>query len=504
MKIKIFKYKYEIIIFTVEAICMSLELVASRVLAPYFGTSNLVWTSVIGIILLSSSLGNYLGGKLADENENENEKKLKYILLFASIFIIIIPLIEQNILNILSSIINDIRVGAIISTIVLFFVPSLILGTIIPIILKIKLKKIEDTGKTAGKIYAISTVGGIFGTFLSGFILVPNFGSVQILFVLSIILLLISLFTYMKFNNKATFFCIIILMIIDIVLFSSFNYLNILNENYVLENKKNVKLSLDTQYGRVWIYNIYYRNEPIRMLEIDNGYESATFTNKDKIYELVFDYTKFYDLMFNSKNNIDNVLLIGGAGYSYPKYYISHYNDKKIDVVEIDGEITNVAKKYFYLDNLIEEYNLNENKRLNLITDDGRTYLNSNQKKYDAILNDAFSGNSPVKTLTTLECINLIKNSLVDNGIYLSNVISAIDGEKSAFLKAEVNTLKLVFKNVYVIPCKSSILKEKKQNLMVIATDQDMELENICDINILENEIILTDNYCPVEIMTQN
>ncbi len=500
MKDKTFRYKYEIIIFIIEAICMTLELVASRVLAPYFGTSNLVWTSVIGIILLSSSLGNYFGGKIADKNENE--KSLKYILMIASVFVMIIPLVQQNLLNNLSTAISDIRIGAIISTIALFFIPSLLLGLIIPIILKIKLKKLEDTGKTAGRIYAISTIGGIVGTFLSGFVLVPNFGSVQILFVLSILLLIISLFTYVKFD-KATIIYVGTIILIDIALFTVFYIFNIRYGEKVLENEFNVKASFDTQYGRVWIYNTYYRNEPVRMLNIDSGYESATFINEDKKYDLVFDYTKFYELMFKSKNNIENVLLIGGAGYSYPKYYISHYDDKKMDVVEIDGDITNIAKKYFYLDKLIEDYNLNENHRLNLITDDGRTYLNRNTKKYDSILNDAFSGSTPAKTLTTLETVKMIKNSLNEDGLYLTNIISALEGDKSRFLKAEVNTLKLVFKNVYILPCRSNISKENRQNIMVIATDQDMDLEGTCDINISEDEIVLTDNYCPVEVLTQ-
>ena len=104
-------------------------------------------------------------------------------------------------------------------------------------------------------------------------------------------------------------------------------------------------------------------------------------------YELVFDYTKYYDLMFNSKTEIKNTLMIGGAGYGYPKYFISHFENLNMDVVEIDGQITEIAKEYFYLNDLINEYNLNENKRLKIITEDGRTYLNKNIKKYDAILN---------------------------------------------------------------------------------------------------------------------
>ena len=202
--------------------------------------------------------------------------------------------------------------------------------------------------------------------------------------------------------------------------------------------------------------------------------------------------------MFKSSKDIKDTLLIGGAGYSYPKYYISHYTDKKMDVVEIDGDIVNIAKKYFFLDKLIKEYKLEENKRLNLIIQDGRMYLNTNTKKYDAILNDSFSGDTPAKTLTTKEAIQKIHNSLNKDGVYLTNIISSIEGKNSKFIKAEVNTLKQVFKNVYIIPCNDKTNLERIQNNMVVATDSEIDFEDSVKIN-TENTITLTDNFCPVD-----
>ena len=203
--------------------------------------------------------------------------------------------------------------------------------------------------------------------------------------------------------------------------------------------------------------------------------------------------------MFESSKEIKNTLMIGGAGYSYPKYFISNYTDKNMDVVEIDEDITEIAKEYFYLDKLIEDYNLNENNRLGLIAEDGRTYLNKNNKKYDAILNDAFAGESPAATLTTIEAAQKIYDSLTENGLYLSNVISSINGRNSKFIKAEVNTLKQVFKNVYVVPCTDYNNLDLVQNNMVIATDANIALSNVVNLNIPSDTIILTDNYCPVD-----
>lgn len=490
------KFRYDIIIFFVNAVCMILELVASRVLSPYFGSSNLVWTAVIGIILLSSSIGNYYGGILADKKEIS--KYVKVILILSSVFVLLIPLIQQSIISIIISLTTNIKIGAIIATILLFFIPSLFMGLLTPIILKLKLENIENAGKVSGKFYAIATIGGIFGTFLGGFWLIPKFGSVYILFMLAIVLAFLLLFVDLKFDKNIIGIIAVITIISSFYMYY-FTSENNANGNDVLSSSIGEKVSYDTEYGRVMIYNGTYKGELVRILNIDSGYESATYVDENKCNDLIFEYTKQYNLMFEINPNIENTLLIGGAGYSYPKYYISNYEDKKIDVVEIDGKITEIAKKYFYLDKLIKDYNLEENKRLNLITEDGRTYLNQNTKKYDAILNDAFSGESPAKTLTTIEAVQKIKESLNENGLYLTNIISSLEGENRKFLNAEINTLKKVFNNVYVIPCFDGENNlEEIINSMVIATDLSLNLENTYNF-VNDNEIILTDDYCPVE-----
>ena len=493
---KLVRNKYEIIIFLVDAISMILELIASRVLSPYFGNSNIVWTSVIGIILLSCSIGNYIGGKIADRDNKE--KTLKLLIMLSAIFIMINPLIQEIILPLISTKIQNIKIGAIIATTILFLIPSILMGTVMPIILKIKINNLETTGKESGKITAIGTIGGIFGTFIGGFLLIPNIGSVYILYILAIVLAIVSQLIEFKIKEKNTLIVLAVIIISFILMFVSINTNNESGKN-VLEKEIGQTVSFDTQYGRVLIYNGSVKNEPVRVLNIDSGYESATFTNDDKTNELVFEYTKFYNLMFESNTEINDTLLIGGAGYSYPKYYISHYPKKRMDVVEIDGDITEIAKKYFYLDKLIKDYNLEEKNRLNLITEDGRVYLNNNKKKYDAILNDAFSGENPAKTLTTKEAISQVKKSLNENGLYLTNIISSLEGENSKFIKAEVNTLKKYFKNVYVIPCKDIKDLHVIQNNMVICTDQEIEYENTYNLNIGKDELIITDEYCPID-----
>ena len=498
------KYKLEFVLFIVNAIYMILELIASRILSPYFGSSNIVWTSIIGIILLSTSIGNYIGGIVADKTKNDNKvlkKNISIVLITTGILIFIIPISQQSFLLTLTKIISNIKIGAIMSTLSLFFLPSMFIGILSPIIIKLKMNDIENVGKTSGNIYAIATLGSIVGTFIGGFVLIPNFGSNEILFVLSIIqfLLLLFIFDEMEKTEKVKIVCAIILaLVVNIGCFLLFFKINIENGTKVKDGHLRTKVDYDTQYGKIEIYNLIKDGEKIRLLKIDKGNESATYVDIDKKYELVFEYTKYYDNMFKKKKKINNVLMIGGAGYSYPKYFISHYKDKNIDVVEIDGKVTQIAKEYFYLDKLIEEFNLENSNRFNIITQDGRVYLNSNEKKYDAILNDSFSGDTPAKTLTTFEAGQKIYNSLNQNGMYLTNVISSLDGNNSKFLKAEVKTLKKIFKNVYVIPCRNKENMDLVQNNMVIATDDSVIFEGNTSIN-YEDGIILTDNFNPID-----
>lgn len=490
------KYRLEIILFIVDAIYMILELIASRLLSPYFGNSNLVWTSIIGIILLSNSIGNFVGGKIADKDCSKNN--LKLILKIAGIIILIIPFVQDFILFFTASIISNIKIGAILSAILLFFIPSMLFGFFSPIIIKLKINDLESAGQTSGRIYAIATLGSLTGTFLGGFLLLPALGSTQLLFILSAVLFILILIVG-DINIKKDLIFVIVSTILSVTSLCIFNYSNNFQGVSVLAGSYDSTVSYDTQYGKVCIYNTENGDESYRTLLVGKGHESATYISEDKCNDLVYEYTKYYDLMFESSKDIKNVLMIGGAGYSYPKYYISNYLDKSIDVVEIDEDITKIAKKYFYLDKLIEDYDLNRNNRLGLISEDGRTYLNKNTKKYDAILNDAFAGESPAVTLTTIEAVQKIYDSLSSNGLYLSNIISSISGRNSKFLKAEVNTLKQIFKNVYVIPCRDNNNYELVQNNMVIATDNTLNLSNALNLNLLSDTFILTDNYCPVD-----
>ena len=173
------KYKFEFMVLVVNAIYMILELIASRLLSPYFGNTTIVWTSVIGIILLSSSVGNYIGGIIADKEKLQ--KAIKVILFTSGFTILLIPLLESAVLDFMIKNINNIKIGAILSTIILFFIPSMLIGFLSPIVTKLKIDDLKNAGKVSGKVSAIATLGCILGDFVGGFYLIPHFGSNAIL-----------------------------------------------------------------------------------------------------------------------------------------------------------------------------------------------------------------------------------------------------------------------------------------------------------------------------------
>ena len=234
---------------------------------------------------------------------------------------------------------------------------------------------------------------------------------------------------------------------------------------------------IKTKNSSVRIYDINHYNNLIRLMDVNGGHQSACYIEDSQKSKLVVDYTKFYNLMFHV-TTCKNVLMIGGGGFSYPKFLVSNFPDIEIDVIEIDEEITEIAKKYMFLQDYLDKYNTDNCERLRIINDDGRNYISNCTRKYDAILNDAYDGDKPIQSLLTVEFLQKLKNRLNPNGVYITNIISSLEGENSKTLKDEVKTLKCLFKNVFVIPCSKKYSVYSKANNIVLSTDRKIDFEN--------------------------
>jgi len=194
------KFYLEIVVFVSGAVVMAYEIIGSRMLGPYVGTSISVWSAIIGVILMSLSLGYYLGGRLADKKPQYT--LLGKIIILAAIFIILSTAIKDILLSNLLIIINNVNVVSLIASMLLFSIPGFLLGMVSPFAARLKINSLKTTGATVGNLYAISTVGSITGTFMAGFYLIPSFAVSHILYILSASLIVFATGLFFLYKSQ--------------------------------------------------------------------------------------------------------------------------------------------------------------------------------------------------------------------------------------------------------------------------------------------------------------
>jgi spermidine synthase len=486
------KYLLEIIVFICGAVVMILELAGSRVFAPHLGTSLIVWSSLIGLILGALSFGYWWGGKVADNAPNW--KIFSGIIFLSAIFVGLTAIFKEPILLLLLATIKSIQIDSIIAAAILFAPASLMLGMVSPYAVRLKINDVQNSGKTVGNLYAISTLGSIFGTFLAGFYLLATVGTTMILYILAITLIVISIIAFFRSDLKAK-----IAMIIILVCFGS------LSTIAKIIAAQNNSIDTDSAYQRIIIFdkNNDISGRRVRYLKTEDfGNQSGMFLDSD---ELAFPYTKFYELYKFLKPDAKNTLMIGGAAYTYPQYFLRTTTNTTMTVVEIDPKITQLAKKYF---------GLTDNPRMKIVHEDGRIFLNNNTDKFDIIFGDAFKSLTPPYQLTTKEAVQKMYNSLNDDGAILLNLISAIDGDKGELLRAEYATYKSVFPEVQVFAVNNFGNSSGVQNIMLVAqkklradwNSDNAQLQTMLNnrwTKTIDNDLpILTDDFAPVDHYT--
>lgn len=482
------KYKLEVIVFLSGAIQMGLELLAARILSPYVGSSNVVWTSIIGIILASMSLGYWYGGKKADKNASLDI--ISEVLLVSALATSFIPIFETLIVKNIAGLISNLIVAAILCAIIVFSIPSFILAMISPLAVKLTAKNNLGIGSSSGRISALSTIGSIVGTFLMGFVLIPHIGASNINICIIILLILMSIIIREN-RDKKYFYLTVFYVSLSILLV-------ILGKYIFLKANSDILLDTDSEYSRIWVKEVRAQETTYKTLQVDRALESYLDTETN---EMGAEYLKYYDLFEYFNKDAKSTLLIGGAAYTYPIHYLNKFEDKTIDVVEIDDKMTQIAKEQFGLNT--------ENPRIKIHSQDGRSFLNYSKNKYDTILIDAFKGLSAPFELTTYEALSNAKKLLNDNGVVITNIISAIDGKDSDFIKYEYATYKAVFDKVKIFVVKDYRPKEENQNLILVGIKGNPEVDetkNAEYLMMLNKEIIdfttdkdiVTDDFAPI------
>jgi len=485
---------------------MILELVGARVLAPYLGTSIVVWTSLIGVVMASLSVGYYLGGKAADTRADY--KILAYMVFLAGISVGLVAIFKSVVLFGVQSQIADIRWASLLGAFILFTPANIFLGAISPYAVKLYFSDSSRIASTVGNLYAISTVGSIVGTYVTGFFLISYFGNTNLLFSLAALLIFLSLLVY---PVKIKIRCLLVLALSALPLF-----------NLALRHQFAAVdfLDVDTKYNRVWISDSIdpVSERPMRTLSTGARYiQSVMFLDPAPLErkslcdnrrrqlfqrcgagadELVVEYTKFFDLVWYFNPDIKKTLMLGGGAYSYPKYFLSQNKNAEMDVVEIDPGLTELAKKFF---------NLQDSPRLDVFHQDGRVFLDKTNSKYDAIFIDAFASSIPFH-LTTKEFAGRVFDRLNEGGVVAMNIIASVEGDTGKFLRAEYATYKLFFDYVYIFPVQEPENGGKIQNIILVAVKSDVEnnwfggySNNLWTSEIESDVPVLTDDFAPVD-----
>lgn len=495
LKSKIFLYLTE---FFAGMSVMAVELGASRLLAPYFSSSQIVWTIIIGTIMIAMALGNIYGGKSADKSPNPD--KLYGRILIAAVWIALIPVAGKYIVLGISALLiftvnnNFLIIAAFCACMVIFVFPLFLLGTVTPSLAKYSVSSLDDSGRTVGTLGAFNTIGSIIGTFVPTFVTIPAVGTsitflifAGILIVLSVIYFVSSRVGYKK-------------IIISGVIFVSccvFGH----GDSFAFWQK-------DLTYEGESIYNYLQVSEDDKQVSLSTnvlfGVQSV-YMKDDTLTGLYYDYAMAAPLMVPDKNpDSMEVLILGMGTGTYATQCRKYFGDMNIEGVEIDEKITKLSRKYFALPDDI-----------NVTTYDGRAFLNASDRKYDVIMVDAYQDITIPFQMSSVEFFRLVKSHLNENGVMVvnMNMRGNDDGDINQYL---ADTISSVFGNVYTVEVDNSTNRElfasDNNDMMGVLNDnisgiKDADLRfmmnKVRDNSIAYNagKLIMTDDNAPVELL---
>jgi spermidine synthase len=488
------------IVFIASFCTLVLELIAGRIMAPYIGVSLYTWTSIIGVVLAGISLGNYVGGRIADRAASTFTLGVLFILSGLAALAILVStawIMNQSVGQSLGLVAR-----IVLYTTAIFFAPSFVLGTISPVVVKLSLDDLTRTGNTVGRIYAVSTAGSIVGTFVTGFYLIEAMGTRSIVWIVGLILLVLG-FVIAFAGRRVRGPEIVAGAVVLAVLGMLFNYRDVWAAPCVKESSYFcIRISSATLEGR-----------PVRSLVLDHLVHS--YVDLDDPTFIGYGYERVYNEItewhVNDRPQFSS-LFIGGGGYTFPKYLSTIYPKSDIHVLEIDPAVTQAAHDFLALptDTTVQTHN-----------GDARQWFIENRPvgRFDLIYGDAFNDLSVPYHLTTLEFDQMARQSLKPDGIMMTNII---DNYRSGdFLRSYLRTLTKTFEHVYLFGLGRAWEGNGPSTYVTVASPKALDLDDfrnfvgptvrrekataIMDDAMLREylasgrQFLLTDDYAPVD-----
>ena len=497
---------------------MAVELGASRLLAPYFSSSQIVWTIIIGTIMIAMALGNIYGGRKVDKNPNPD--RLYGRIIFAAVWIALIPVVGRYIILGISALLvftistNFLVIAAFAACMIIFVFPLFLLGTVTPSLVKYTVDSLDDSGKIVGNLNASNTIGSIIGTFVPTFISIPAVGtSITFLIFAGILLMLAVIY----FISSKTFVKKVPVAMVLFILCCIFGHGNsfafwqkhltaeeesIYNYLQVSENDKEMILSTNVLFG---VQSVYRKERELTGMYYDYAMAAPYMAG---IYE---------------KDRPLDVLILGMGTGTYATQCSRYFGEMYIEGVEIDQKITDLAHEYFELPESVP-----------VATYDGRAYLNAlssdhwkkdgefgtEDGKYDVIMVDAYQDITIPFQMSTKEFFTLVKEHLREDGVMVVNmnmrgITSEGDAEEAKITDYLADTIAAVFPEIATADVTgytnrelfagdTGMLERFRKN-KAMETDEDMKLlmEKV-DAGLTvytAGDHVMTDDKAPVELL---
>ena len=428
--------KFDRLIFAVAFLAgftlMSLEMVGSRLLAPFFGYSVYVWGSLIGIFLFSLSLGYLLGGRIADRYDPR--RSLGWLFLLAGTWIFLLPYAATWIATAIVIVIGEDRSGTIMAATAMFLFPCLMLGSTSPLLLKVAVHDLSRIGRLSGRINAVSTVGNILGTVLTAFILLNHLSVATIFKLLGLIAMLLGIAHFAVGRKPAALLALLPL----------FLFLKLPDHHFVnlqgLEGEDRLKVVAveDSVYHQI----VVLASEKRRVLQFTYDVEGGVSLPDER--RSLYRYTDFLHVPFFYRPGIGKILIVGhGCGIGVIEI-ADHHERVDITVVDVDRKVFEMARSYFPETRTVpfEE-----------VVADARRYLQTTSERFDFIYLDAYSDAHAVPFhLVTREFFELLRDRLTPGGIVGMNLYGTFAGRGAPFLWSVVKTVRAAFPHLRFLP----------------------------------------------------
>ena len=446
---------------------MAVELGASRLLAPYFSSSQIVWTIIIGTIMIAMALGNIYGGRAADKNPNPD--RLYFRMAVAAVWIAMIPVAGKYIILGISALLifsvnsNFLICAAFAACMVIFVFPLFLLGTVTPSLVKYTVDSLEDNGKTVGMLNASNTIGSILGTFLPTFVTIPAVGTSVTFLIFAGILLLLSLIYFWNTRGCGRGTLVSLCLYLACCLFGSstsfaFWETGLTYEGESVYNYLQVK---ETDSSVILSTNVLFGVQSI--LKKDNS-----------LTGMYYDYAMAAPLMAGvyEKDTMD-VLVLGMGTGTFASQCMRYFPNMQIEGVEIDEKITALARDYFAMPSHIAVADY-----------DGRAYLQASDHKYDVIMVDAYQDITIPFQMSSVEFFTMVKNHLKRDGVMVVNM--NMRGTKEGNINQDLSdTIAHVFDTVYTVDVPGSTNRE-----LFAQASPGRDMENM--INMMQDNLALT------------